>query len=108
MSAAQRISLIVVPLLLGAAVYGLVKWRHESDFKPLYTSLTPEDAAAVTQKVREAGIEYRLDETGATVLVPSTSVAEARLALAGASLPRSGRIGFELFDRANLGASDFT
>ena len=108
MSAAQRISLIVVPLLLGAAVYGLVKWRHESDFKPLYTSLTPEDAAAVTQKVREAGIEYRLDETGATVLVPSTSVAEARLALAGAGLPRSGRIGFELFDRANLGASDFT
>jgi len=75
MSAAQRISLIVVPLLLCAAFYGLTKWHHESDFKPLFTGLTPEDAAAVTQKIREAGIEYRLDETGATVLVPSTSVA---------------------------------
>jgi class 3 adenylate cyclase/type III secretory pathway lipoprotein EscJ len=30
------------------------------------------------------------------------------MALAGAGLPRTGRIGFELFDRANLGASDFT
>jgi flagellar M-ring protein FliF len=108
MSASQRISLIVVPLLLCAAVFGLTKWRHENDFRPLYTSLAPEDAAAVTQKIREAGIEYRLDETGSTVLVPSALIAEARLALAGAGLPRSGRIGFELFDRANLGASDFT
>ncbi len=108
MSVSQRISLIVVPLMLCAAVFGLTKWRHESDFRPLYTSLTPEDASAVTQKVREAGVEYRLDETGSTVLVPSAGIAEARLALAGAGLPRSGRIGFELFDRANLGASDFT
>src|SRR5271168_3291701 len=93
MSAAQRISLIVVPLLLIAGGYGFVHWRHESDFRSLYTSLAPEDAAAVTQKIREAGIEYRLDETGATVLVPSGSVSEARLALAGAGLPRRGREG---------------
>jgi flagellar M-ring protein FliF len=48
-----------------------------------------------------------MDETGATVLVPSSRIADARLALAGAGLPRTGRIGFELFDRTNLGASDF-
>ena len=41
-------------------------------------------------------------------LCPSERLAEARLALAGAGLPRTGRIGFELFDSANLGASDFT
>jgi len=57
--------------------------------------------------MREAGIEYRLDETGASVLVPVEHLADARLALAGAGLPKSGRIGFELFDRSNLGASDF-
>jgi flagellar M-ring protein FliF len=34
-------------------------------------------------------------------------LADARLALAGAGLPKTGRIGFELFDRNNLGASDF-
>ena len=73
----------------------------------LYASLAPEDASAVTQKIREAGIEYRLDETGSTVLVPADHLAEARLALAGAGMPQSGRIGFELFDRTNLGASDF-
>ena len=107
LSTAQRISLILAPILVCAAAFGLVRWKHESDFRTLYTSLAPEDAAAVTQKIREAGIEYRLDETGATVMVPSSRLAEARLALAGAGLPRTGRIGFELFDRANLGASDF-
>jgi flagellar M-ring protein FliF len=108
MSTAQRISLIVVPLLLCAAGFGFARWKHDSDFRTLYSSLAPEDAAAVTQKVREAGIEYRLDETGSAVMVPSGRLAEARLALAGGGLPHTGRIGFELFDRANLGASDFT
>ncbi len=108
MSMAQRISLVVVPILLGAAGFGFVKWKHDGDFRALYTALAPEDAAAVMQKVREAGIEYRLDETGTSVLVPSAAIAEARLALAGAGLPRTGRIGFEIFDRTNVGTSDFT
>ena len=107
LSTQQRFSLIFVPLIAVAVVYGLVKWKHDSDFRVLYNSLSPEDASAITQKMREGGIEYRLDETGATVLVPSAQIAEARLALAGAGLPKTGRIGFELFDRTNLGASDF-
>jgi flagellar M-ring protein FliF len=90
-----------------AVAFGLLKWKHDSDFRVLYSALAPEDAAAVTQKIREAGIEFRLDETGAAVLVPSGRLADARLSLAGAGLPRTGRIGFELFDRTNLGASDF-
>ena len=107
LSLGQQISLVLVPVLVLAAGFGLSKWKHDSDFRVLYSSLAPEDASAVTQKIREAGIEYRLDETGSTVSVPSARLAEARLALAGAGLPRTGRIGFELFDRNNLGASDF-
>ncbi len=103
----QQISLIVVPIVLCSAVWGLLKWKHESDFRVAFSALAPEDAGAVTQKIREAGIEYRLDETGSTVLVPSGHLADARLAVAGAGLPKTGRIGFELFDRTNLGASDF-
>ena len=107
LSRAQQVSLVIAPLVVLAAVSGILKWRHDSGFRVLYSGLAPEDASAVTQKIREAGIEYRLDETGATVEVPAEHLADARLALAGAGLPRSGRIGFELFDRNNLGASDF-
>jgi flagellar M-ring protein FliF len=108
LSIAQRISLIAAPILVCALSWGLVRWKHDGDFRTLYSGLAPEDAAAVTQKLREVAIEFRLDETGAAILVPSGNLSEARLALAGAGLPRTGRIGFELFDRVNLGASDFT
>src|SRR5947208_15770575 len=96
LTVAQRASLVAVPVVLCALAFGLMRWRHESDFRVLSSALAPEDAAAVTQKLRESAIDFKLDETGATVQVPSGRLAEARLALAGAGLPRSGRIGFEL------------
>lgn len=108
LSLAQRVSLVIAPLLVAAIATGVIRWRHDAAFRTLYSSLAPEDAAAVTQKIREAGIEYRLDDTGSAVSVPEDRLAEARLALAGAGMPRSGRIGFELFDRTNPAASDFT
>ena len=56
----------------------------------------------VVQKLKESGVEYRLADNGATVLVPSEKLAESRLALAAAGLPKTGRIGFELFDKTNF------
>jgi flagellar M-ring protein FliF len=98
---------MVVALLAGAAFYGFSYWHRESDFRPLYTSLPPEDAGAVVQKLKEMGSEYRVSDGGGTVLAPSARVAELRLEMARAQLPRAGRIGFELFDKTNLGATDF-
>ena len=58
-------------------------------------------------RLREGGTEFRLDENGTTILVPSAKVAEIRLQLASAGIPKSGRIGFELFDKTNMGSSEF-
>ncbi|MGH9592690.1 MAG: flagellar basal-body MS-ring/collar protein FliF, partial [Bryobacteraceae bacterium] len=44
---------------------------------------------------------------GTTILVPEDRVAELRLDMAGAGLPKSGRIGFEIFDKTNFGVTDF-
>jgi flagellar M-ring protein FliF len=104
----QRITIALVILLAAGAIYGLVRWQRESDFRPLFTGLGAEDAGGIVQKLKESGVDYRLSETGDSVLVPSSRVAEQRLSLAAAGLPKSGRIGFELFDKTNLGASEFT
>ena len=40
--------------------------------------------------------------------MPSARLAELRLTMASIGLPKSGRIGFELFDKVNLGATEFT
>jgi len=104
----QRTTIGVIVLAVAAGLYGLVHWQKEADFKPLYTDLAPEDAGAIVQKLKESGVDYRLPESGGVVMVPSGRLAELRLVMATAGLPRSGRIGFELFDKANLGATEFT
>ena len=108
LSLPQRITIGVVVVLVSVGIYGLVHWRREASFRPLFTGLAPEDAAGIVQKLKESGIDYRLPENGGVVLVPAERVAETRIALAAAGLPKTGRIGFELFDKANLGATEFT
>src|SRR6266853_668271 len=103
----QRIWLVVVVLAAGGVLTALTRWNQEQDFKPLYNNLAGEDAGALVNKLKETGVEYRLADNGTAILVPSARVAEARLAMAVAGLPKSGRIGYELFDKANFGASEF-
>lgn len=104
----QRVTIGLMVAAAAASLYALVHWQKEADFKPLFTGLAPDDAGAIVQKLKESGVEYRLPESGGAVLVPSARLAELRLSMATAGLPRSGRIGFELFDKANLGATEFT
>jgi flagellar M-ring protein FliF len=107
LSVRQRISIAAVALLVGCGLYELVRRQREADFKPLFTGVSAEDAAAIVQKLKESGVEYRLPDGGGSVLAPSARVAEMRLNLAAAGLPKTGRIGFELFDKTNLGATEF-
>lgn len=103
----QRIYILAAIVLVVGSLYALTNWRRENDFRPLYISMAPADASAVVQKLKETAAEYRLSENGATILVPSARVAEIRLQMAGAGLPKSGRVGFELFDKTNFGVTDF-
>jgi flagellar M-ring protein FliF len=104
----QRITIVVMAVAVTAGLYALVQHQRESDFRPLFTGIAAEDAAGIVQKLKESGIEYRLPEGGGSVLVPSARLAEVRLSMAAIGLPKSGRIGFELFDKVNLGATEFT
>src|SRR5579862_4968223 len=107
LSIAQRIWLAAAALAVLGAIAGLAHWNQERDFKPLFTGIAAEDAGPLLARLREGTVEYRLADSGTTVLVPSARVAELRIEMASAGLPKSGRIGFELFDKANFGASEF-
>jgi flagellar M-ring protein FliF len=107
LSTSQRILLAAAFLAVVGGIIGLARWNQERDFKPLFTGMAAEDAGPLLAKLRESTTEYRLTDNGTTVLVPSARVAELRIDMAAAGLPKSGRIGFELFDKTNLGASEF-
>jgi flagellar M-ring protein FliF len=107
LSVPQRWTILIAAVLVAAGLYGLSRWQRESAFKPLYTTLAPEDASLVVQKLKEGSTEYRLSNNGTTISVPEDKVAELRLELAAAGVPKSGRIGFEIFDKTNFGMTDF-
>lgn len=108
LTAKQRLSVAVAAAGLIAAIYAFVHWQTERDFQPLFTNLNPEEAGHIVARLKEAGIPVRLNDAGTQILVPSAQVAEQRLSLAAQGLPQSGRIGFEIFDQTNFGATDFT
>jgi len=45
----QRFSILVVVLAAIGSITWFTKWQHERDFRPLFTSLSPEDAGAMVQ-----------------------------------------------------------
>jgi flagellar M-ring protein FliF len=99
---------IVVILLLSVAGFGsLIFWNSQPDYQVLFSNLSQEDAGEMTNKLKEKKIPFQLTSSGTTVLVPRDQVYELRLALAADGLPKGGGVGFEVFDRTNLGTTDF-
>jgi flagellar M-ring protein FliF len=114
----QKLSIqqkVITVSLVGFAFLGLVGliiWaqggaKEESGFRSLYSNLELEDAAAITEQLQGSGIEFKLENDGRTVLVPSKKIYEARMMLAREGLPQSRGLGYEIFDKTNLGMTDF-
>jgi len=107
LTAMQRVTILFCALAMAAGVVWFSRWQQDAGLRPLYTSLAPEDANAMIQKLREGGVVYKVGENGTSLLVPEARVAELRLEMAGLGLPKTGRIGFEIFDKTNFGITDF-
>jgi flagellar M-ring protein FliF len=107
LSTPKRVALLVATvgvLLLG---FGLVLLESHEQYAYLYTELSTEDTAAVVEKLKATQVPYRLDASGTRIEVPESRVAELRLELASAGLPRGGGVGFEIFDKSQLGSTEF-
>ncbi|HEV8037717.1 MAG TPA: flagellar basal-body MS-ring/collar protein FliF [Bryobacteraceae bacterium] len=107
LTAMQRVTILFCALGMAAGVVWFSRWQQDAGLRPLYTSLAPEDANAMIQKLRESGVLYKVSENGTSLMVPEARVAELRLEMAGLGLPKTGRIGFEIFDKTNFGITDF-
>lgn len=104
----RQTAIVAVGVAATVAVLALSRWATAPTFVPLYSDVPLESAGAVTDKLTEAGITYKLERAGSVILVPSADVAKARVALAREALPGAGRPGLELFDKPTWGMTDFT
>lgn len=91
-----------------AAILALfVKLIGTPDYKPLFTGLEPADAQALTAKLDAQGIPHQASADGKTISVPADKVDVARMQTVSDGQPRSGRLGFEIFDKMSWGQTEF-
>jgi flagellar M-ring protein FliF len=94
-------------LLIVAVMGGLAWWIYRADYQVLFADLSPADAAAMTAELDKMKTPYLLGGEGRTILVPQDMVYKTRLQVMGKELPLHGAVGFEVFNNADFGMTDF-
>jgi len=107
MTPAKIFVLGLVASLTVAGFIVLLTWSGNSDYQSLYTRLSPEDAGAIVTWLKENNIPYKVSSGHDAIQVPSDLLYETRLELASAGLPLGSGVGFEIFDNARLGMTEF-
>lgn len=102
-------------LLIGAVaifmvgIFLLMRFSGQDSYATIASAGSAADTAAITKELDSLGIRYKLADGGTTVQVPSSELDRARVDLASSGvLDGGGVVGNEIFDKSNLGATDFT
>lgn len=103
----QRTGLIAAGALLALLATGLLWYALRTDWRTLYTGMEPDDARATGSALSQAGIPFEPTPDGSGIRVPAQYLDKARLVSAGKGSAKSGRLGFELFDKPNWVGSEF-
>jgi len=106
MQPAQRGWLLVAAGLLTALVAGLFWYGLRTDWRTLYADMDPEDVRQASQVLLQAQIPFKPTTSGTGIMVPAGQLDKARLVTAAKGM-KSGRLGFELFDKPNWVGSEF-
>lgn len=85
---------------------GVAFWSIRPSYSTLFSNLSTEDAGNIVQKLKDEGVSYQV--SGSTIEVPEGEVYDLRLKLAAQGLPQSGGVGYELFDKAGFGQTEFS
>ena len=95
---------LVVAFLVFLTLYKN-KTENFSGYSVLFENISPSDSALIVDQLNKDGIKYKLANEG-TILVPTSDVYKERIAVATLGIPKESKIGFEIFDKQEFGATD--
>lgn len=108
----QKIALIAAGVLITALfVFLLLYPFKEKDYAQggygvLFERLDSSDNALILQHLQQNQIPYKILKDD-TILIPKDKVYEERITLASQGIPKTSKVGFEIFDTKDFGATDF-
>jgi len=107
MGARSQAGIVLGVVLIIALAGGLGWWAYRADYQVLFADVAPADAAAMTAELDKMKTPYQLADGGNTILVPRELVYKTRLKLMGKDVPLHGAVGFEVFNNADFGMTEF-
>jgi flagellar M-ring protein FliF len=104
----RQIILIAGAAFAGAALLFMLWYLFvRVSFAPAFTGLKSTEAAAIVGELERVKTPYRLTDGGATILVPADAIDVTRVSILSSDLPLRGAVGFELFNKTDMGLSEF-
>jgi flagellar M-ring protein FliF len=104
---ARRSRLLTAAAIVAVCFGALLWYASRTDWRTLYAGLDPDDARQMSQQLTTAGVPFEVSPDGSALQVPAQNLDKARLATTAKGGPKSGRMGFELFDNPNWMGSEF-
>lgn len=110
----QKIVILATIVVVVGFISALIVWNSTNNkagilypgYAVLFEGVSPEDGALIIQQLQQDNIPYRIPKDN-TILIPQERVYEERMKLASNGIPKSSKIGFEIFDTKDFGATDF-
>ena len=96
----------VILIVTFLVVFNTASSKKEPGYAILFENLKPQDAALIVQYLDKKQIPYVIAGEG-VIEVPKDMVQKVRLDVAAQGLPKSSKVGFEIFDKSSFGATDF-
>ncbi|WP_299548513.1 flagellar basal-body MS-ring/collar protein FliF [uncultured Helicobacter sp.] len=110
----QKIVILATIVVVVGFISALIVWNSTNNkagilypgYAVLFEGVSSEDGALIIQQLQQDKIPYKIPKDN-TILIPQEFVYEERMKLASNGIPKSSKIGFEIFDTKDFGATDF-
>lgn len=103
----QKFGIVVLSAITLVVASFFIMKSMEPNWSVLYSDLSPQDAAAVSESLKKSGYPFKLSSDKKSVMVPAELQDELRIYVAENDLIQDSSPGFELLDDMQLGSTDF-
>jgi flagellar M-ring protein FliF len=107
MGSAKKAGLVTGIVIIVAVAAVLLAWTLNEPYAVLFGELEEKDAGRVMTQLESMKRDYRLDDSGSSILVPANEVHDIRIRLMSSGVPLAGGVGFEIFDDTGFGMTEF-